>query len=165
MACLIIRATVRTTIRALAVLLAGCAAAAAQDLGTLDPKPLPPLAKPDDPNTAAKDLFGRKPTPAALEARAIGYYTGGCLAGGVALPINGKTWQVMRISRNRNWGHPNLVKSLERFSEKAPTIGWRTACWSATWRSRAAARCSPAIGAIRSGSMPTSGSRRCRSAS
>ena len=120
MACL----TIRATSRALAVLLAGCASAVAQDRGTLDPKPLPPLAKPDDPNTPAKELFGRKPTPAPLAARAIGYYTNGCLAGGVALPINGKTWQVMRLSRNRNWGHPNLVKFLERFAEQAPKIGW-----------------------------------------
>ena len=72
-------------IPAFALLLAGCLAAAAQDLGTLDPKPLPPLAKPDDPSTAAKELFGRKTAPAALEARAIGYYTNGCLAGGVML--------------------------------------------------------------------------------
>ncbi len=114
----------RLVIRALVLLLAGCAAAAAQDKGTLDPKPLPPLAKPDDPNTPAKELFGRKPKPAPLAARAIGYYTGGCLAGGVALPINGKTWQVMRLSRNRNWGHPNLVKFLERLAEKAPKVGW-----------------------------------------
>ena len=40
------------------------------------------------------------------------------------LPINGKTWQVMRLSRNRNWGHPNLIKFLERFAEKAPKVGW-----------------------------------------
>ncbi len=114
----------RLMIRALVLLLAGCAAAAAQDKGTLDPKPLPPLEKPDDPNTPAKELFGRKPKPAPLVARAIGYYTGGCLAGGIALPINGKTWQVMRLSRNRNWGHPNLVKFLERLAEKAPKVGW-----------------------------------------
>jgi penicillin-insensitive murein endopeptidase len=101
-----------------------CGAAAAQDLGTVDPKPLPALAKPDDPNTPAKELFGRKPTPATMEARSIGYYTHGCLAGGQALPINGKTWQVMRLSRNRNWGHPNLVKFLERFANKVPSIGW-----------------------------------------
>ena len=112
------------TIPAFALLLAGCTAALAQDKGTLEPKPLPPLAKPDDPSTPAKELFGRKPQPATLAARAIGYYTAGCLAGGVALPINGKTWQVMRLSRNRNWGHPNLIKFLERFAEKAPTIGW-----------------------------------------
>jgi penicillin-insensitive murein endopeptidase len=108
----------------LLVVLAGCPTAAAQDIGTLNPKPLPPIANPNDPATPAKDLFGRKTEPAPLAARAIGYYTGGCLAGAVALPINGKTWQVMRLSRNRNWGHPDLVKMLERLADKAPTVGW-----------------------------------------
>ena len=42
----------------------------------------------------------------------------------MALPINGPTWQVMRLSRNRNWGHPNLIKFLERFAAKVPSIGW-----------------------------------------
>src|SRR5215204_6436416 len=106
------------------LLLAGSGHALAQDLGTLDPKPLPPIANPSDQNTAAKDLFGRKPQPANMAARSIGYYTHGCLAGGKALPINGPTWQVMRLSRNRNWGHPELVKFLERFAKKAPSIGW-----------------------------------------
>ena len=116
---------VRPLLHALMLLAAGCGAAAAQDIGTLERKPLPPLEKPDDPSTPAKDLFGRKDTPAPLAARAIGYYTGGCLAGAKALPINGETWQVMRLSRNRNWGHPNLVKMLERLAEKAPKVGWR----------------------------------------
>jgi penicillin-insensitive murein endopeptidase len=114
----------RSALFALLVVLAGCATAAAQDIGTLNPKPLPPIANPNDPATPAKDLFGRKTEPAPLAARAIGYYTGGCLAGATALPINGKTWQVMRLSRNRNWGHPNLVKMLERLADKAPTVGW-----------------------------------------
>jgi penicillin-insensitive murein endopeptidase len=114
----------RLPIRALVLLLAACAPAAGQTIGTLIPKPLPPLEKPDDPNIAAKELFGRKAKPAPLEARSIGYYTNGCLAGGVALPVNGKTWQVMRLSRNRNWGHPNLIKFLERLAEKAPKVGW-----------------------------------------
>jgi penicillin-insensitive murein endopeptidase len=114
----------RLPIRALVLLLAAYAPAAGQTIGTLIPKPLPPLEKPNDPNIAAKELFGRKAKPAPLEARSIGYYTNGCLAGGVALPINGKTWQVMRLSRNRNWGHPNLIKFLERLAEKAPTVGW-----------------------------------------
>ena len=99
-------------------------AARAQDRGTVDPKPLPPLANPNDPATPAKELFGRKPTPAPLQARAIGFYAKGCLAGGVALPINGKTWQVMRLSRNRMWGHPDLIKLLERVSEKGTKVGW-----------------------------------------
>jgi len=111
-------------IPAFALLLAGCLTAAAQDLGTLNPKPLPPLTNPDDPKTPAKELFGRRPEPAKLQTRSIGYYTHGCLAGGVALPINGPTWQVMRLSRNRNWGHPNMVKTLESIAKKVPSIGW-----------------------------------------
>ena len=43
-------------------------AAVAQDKGTLNPQPLPPLAKPDDPATPAKQLFGRKTGPAPLQA-------------------------------------------------------------------------------------------------
>jgi penicillin-insensitive murein endopeptidase len=98
--------------------------AAAQDKGTVNPKPLAPLANPNDPGTPAKELFGRRTNPVPLQARAIGFYAKGCLAGGVALPINGKTWQVMRLSRNRMWGHPNLIRLLERVSEKGAKVGW-----------------------------------------
>jgi hypothetical protein len=61
--------------------------ASAQDKGTLNPEPLPPLAKPDNPRTPARELFARKTTPTALPTRSIGFYTKGCLAGGVALPM------------------------------------------------------------------------------
>ena len=99
--------------------------AAAQDRGTLDPRPLPPLANPADPHLAAKQLFGRATEPADLQARSIGFYARGCLAGAVALPINGPTWQVMRLSRNRNWGNPALIDFLERFARMAPSVaGW-----------------------------------------
>ena len=104
--------------------LAGPGGARAQDKGTLDPQPLPPLTNPGDPALPAKELFGRKPNPAPLQARAIGFYAKGCLAGATALPINGKTWQVMRLSRNRNWGHPKLIRFLERFADKGAKVGW-----------------------------------------
>src|SRR5438105_1803816 len=107
---------------ALAIGIFGAGIARAQDKGTLNPKPLPPLAKPDDPNTPAKELFGRKAAPASMEPRVIGFDARGCLAGGVAVPINGKTWQVMRLSRNRNWGHPSMVKFLKRLSEKGAKV-------------------------------------------
>ena len=96
----------------------------AQDKGTLNPEPLPPLGKPETRATPARELFARKTTPAALPTRSIGFYSKGCLAGAVALPINGETWQVMRVSRNRNWGHPSLVELLERLSERAARSGW-----------------------------------------
>ena len=101
-------------------------AASAQEKGSVDPKPLPPLAHPNDPTTPAKELFGRANEPVNLAARAIGFYSHGCLAGAQALPVNGETWQVMRVSRDRFWGHPNLVKFLERLSSRAPEeAGWR----------------------------------------
>src|SRR6201986_522803 len=99
--------------------------ALAQDRGTLDPKPLPPLANPGDPKIGAKELFGRKVLPAAMPARVIGFYSKGCIAGAKALPINGDTWQVMRLSRNRNWAHPDMVALLGRLSVKAhKDAGW-----------------------------------------
>src|SRR5262249_27208544 len=102
------------------VLCTAVAPAGAQDRGSVNPQALPPLANPDDPSTTAKELFGRKSAPAPLQARTIGFYSKGCLAGAKALPINGKTWQVMRLSRNRNWGHPNLIAFLERLASQAP---------------------------------------------
>src|SRR4029453_1957553 len=85
--------------RALLVgLLIGVAPAWAQDKGSLNPVPLPPLPNPGDPATPAKQLFARKPEPAPLATRSIGFYARGCLAGAQALPVNGPTWQVMRLS-------------------------------------------------------------------
>ena len=116
---------IRSIMLAAAVFAFTTAVAHAQDKGSLNPEPLPPLAHPNDPGTPAKQLFGRKVTPVPLSARAIGTYNRGCLAGAVALPINGKTWQVMRLSRDRNWGHPDLIAFLERLADKVPKVaGW-----------------------------------------
>jgi penicillin-insensitive murein endopeptidase len=98
--------------------------AAAQTPGSLSPPPLPPVTDPDDPNLAAKELFGRALAPAPLVPAAIGGFARGCLAGAVALPFDGASWQVMRPSRNRNWGHPALIAFLERLAGKAPAVGW-----------------------------------------
>lgn len=45
----------------------------------------------------------------AGEPRAIGDYSGGCLAGARALPLDGEGFQVMHPSRHRHFGHPALV--------------------------------------------------------
>src|SRR5712675_2840537 len=115
---------VKTILPALVVLMLALPAMA-QDKGTVDPQPLSPLANPNDPKTPAKQLFGRRATPAAqMESHVIGFYSKGCLAGAEALPINGPTWQVMRLSRNRNWGHPELIRFLKRLSAKGAKLGW-----------------------------------------
>ena len=73
----------------------------------------------------AKEFFGAMTTPAPLAARAIGSYARGCMAGGISLPINGPDWQVMRLSRNRNWGTPQLLDYLERLASDARALdGW-----------------------------------------
>jgi penicillin-insensitive murein DD-endopeptidase len=73
----------------------------------------------------AKELFGAKERPASLHARAIGFYSRGCLAGGQALPVDGPHWQAMRLSRNRNWGHPRLLDYLQWLArEAAQKDGW-----------------------------------------
>lgn len=78
------------------------------------------------PANAAKRIFGTVPGPAPLAPAAIGSFARGCLAGAKALPIDGDTWQVMRLSRNRMWGHPDLIAVLERLARRAPVEAqWR----------------------------------------
>jgi penicillin-insensitive murein endopeptidase len=113
-------------VRAIGIVLALLSAPLwAQDAGTLAPVVLPPLENPADPALPAKQLFGRAATAAPLPAEAYGFYAKGCLAGAQALPVNGPFWQAMRLSRNRNWGHPDLVHFLKHFSQKAADVsGW-----------------------------------------
>src|SRR5262245_5223354 len=92
--------------------------------GWLNPGPLPPLQNPNAPSTPAKELFARKSKPLHGPPRSIGYYSAGCLAGAVALPMTGPDWQVMRPSRNRNWGNPQLVRFVERLAKNATKVGW-----------------------------------------
>ena len=87
-----------------------------------------PAAKPAiaEEKLPAKQLFSGVKLPSLGHAMAIGYYPRGCLQGGVELPVDGPNWQVMRLSRNRNWGHPELVKFLERFAPlAAKATGWK----------------------------------------
>lgn len=73
---------------------------------------------------AAKTLFGAAKQPAPLAARAIGTYARGCLSGAKPLAVDGPTWQSMRLSRNRRWGHPDLINLLERFAGEVEKDGW-----------------------------------------
>src|SRR5664279_4456983 len=115
----------RPTLLLMLILLSAASAATAQDKGTVDPKPLPPLANPHDPRIGARELFGRKVLPAAMPTRVVGFYAHGCIAGAEALPINGDTWQVMRLSRSRYFAHPDIVALVERLAAKAhKDAGW-----------------------------------------
>ncbi len=75
--------------------------------------------------TAAKELFGRKTLPSFHQPEAFGKYSRGCLAGAAQLPETGPTWQAMRLSRNRNWGHPEMINFVQRLSKSAVRAGWK----------------------------------------
>jgi|SRR5262245_30478640 len=90
------------------------------------PPPKPPMTEQEKEKTlTAKQLFGAVQLPSIGKAVSIGHYHRGCLAAGVEFPVNGPTWQVMRLSRNRNWGHPSLINFLEKFAPAAAkATGW-----------------------------------------
>ncbi|KAA0972650.1 penicillin-insensitive murein endopeptidase [Aureimonas fodinaquatilis] len=74
----------------------------------------------------ARNLFGAQSSPAALASQSIGFYSRGCVAGAVAMPKDGPAWQMMRLSRNRAWGHPAMVEFLQKFAaDAASQDGWR----------------------------------------
>lgn len=72
----------------------------------------------------ANQLFGAKTIGSKQPSDPIGGHAKGCLAGGILLPETGPTWQAMRLSRNRNWGHPVLIDYLIDLSQAAKQIGW-----------------------------------------
>jgi penicillin-insensitive murein endopeptidase len=73
----------------------------------------------------AKALFGQAVTGSAQRTESFGSYAKGCVSGTVQLPETGPTWQAMRLSRNRNWGHEDLVDFVKDLSRKAARQpGW-----------------------------------------
>ncbi len=72
----------------------------------------------------AKELFGHANLPTAQTPQSYGSYAKGCLAGAMQLPESGANWQAMRLSRNRNWGHPDTVAFIERLGRSAEQVGW-----------------------------------------
>ena len=62
----------------------------------------------------AKKAFGSVKAPVAQAPQAIGRYERGCVTGAQKIPASGAGWQTMRLSRNRVWGHPNLIAYIER---------------------------------------------------
>ena len=84
------------------------------------------LALPAAAEPLAKTLFGGKASASRQAPAPFGSYAKGCVAGAAQLPETGPTWQAMRLSRNRNWGHPetiDFVQKLSAFAAKQP--GWK----------------------------------------
>jgi penicillin-insensitive murein endopeptidase len=77
------------------------------------------------PADAAKRVFGGIATPSAGPPHSIGKYDRGCISGAVPLPADGPNWQVMRPARNRAWGNPVLIATIEHLAASAAqATGW-----------------------------------------
>ena len=73
----------------------------------------------------AKQLFGKMVLPSLQRTAPLGFYAKGCLAGGVAIPVDGPAWQVIHLSRNRRWGTPEMIALIERLAREAKAKdGW-----------------------------------------
>jgi penicillin-insensitive murein DD-endopeptidase len=62
-------------------------------------------------------------TPTRGSTRIIGSPANGCIAGAARLPPDGTGYQAIRLSRHRNFGHPETVAFVQRLGKSAATAG------------------------------------------
>ncbi len=104
------------------MLLAACGGDAGPRVSMATQQEIPTHMK----NIPAKQFFGAADAGSAQAPRPHGGYANGCLAGGAELAETGPTWQAMRLSRNRNWGHPETISFIQDLSAKAAQLpGWK----------------------------------------
>ena len=63
----------------------------------------------------------KRPLPG--EPQPIGGYSNGCIIGAQALPSEGDGYQVIRLNRNRFYGHPDMIRYLQRLGKKVKAAG------------------------------------------
>ncbi|WP_131974193.1 penicillin-insensitive murein endopeptidase [Cricetibacter osteomyelitidis] len=66
----------------------------------------------------------KRPIPG--EPIPVGSHSNGCIIGAQALPGKGDGYQVIRINRNRFYGHPDMISYLQRLGKKAKNAGLPT---------------------------------------
>lgn len=83
------------------------------------------MAAPPAPKTEANP-WARAKTPTRSKAEAIGSYSAGCLRGAQTLEASGPGFEVMRRSRERFYGHPELLDYLRGVGARAQAAGQGT---------------------------------------
>ena len=61
--------------------------------------------------------------PSPAPSHAVGTYSNGCLLGGAPLPPEGAGYQVVRLTRERYYGHPALIDYLVDLGTRAEAAG------------------------------------------
>ena len=64
--------------------------------------------------------------PVAGSAQSIGAFSNGCIVGAETLPVQSEHYQVMRTDQRRYFGHPDLVRFIQRLSNQANSQGLGT---------------------------------------
>ncbi len=94
---------------------------------------------------ARPNPYGSVKYPSQGAPRVIGFYSAGCIQGASALPLTGATvsssslsvaqgtrslvaeknftYQVMRVSRNRYYGHPDLIEAILQIAQASMVAG------------------------------------------
>lgn len=72
---------------------------------------------------AVAQEWGGLTAPSSAPATVIGGYAGGCIGGAEALPLDGTGYQVMRVSRNRYYGHPELLHFIQTLAADLAAAG------------------------------------------
>jgi penicillin-insensitive murein endopeptidase len=109
----------RPALIAAALLMAGACVPMAGDETAL------PLLDATRSGQEARLLFGAERETSGGRSEVIGGYSRGCLAGAEQLPDTGPTWTAMRLSRNRHWGHPELIDYIQDLSARvAAETAW-----------------------------------------
>ncbi len=107
--------TIRTVLAICALVLSACSPG---------PADVPPLDATRS-GQEARLLFGAERIAQDGAPQVIGGYARGCVAGAAQLPETGPTWAAMRLSRNRNWGHPDLIDYVQDLSARvAAETSW-----------------------------------------
>lgn len=65
-------------------------------------------------------------TPVAGQTQTIGGYSNGCFIGGNTLPHTGTGYETIRRSRNRYYGHPQLIEVVQWVAKKHHEAGGET---------------------------------------
>src|SRR5262245_37474077 len=93
-----------------------------QTVETRPPMPAWPQA---DANAPAAEQFAAVRAGSSGGARVYGSYTKGCIAGAKQLSLDAPRWQVMHPSRNRAWGHPELIRFVDGLAAAVASDGYR----------------------------------------
>lgn len=76
------------------------------------------------PIAATAGDWGEVRLPSESAPRIYGGYAAGCLDGAMTLPLSGPGYQEMRPSRNRYYGHPDLLRFIAQLGATAVARGF-----------------------------------------